>query len=188
MTRVLPRLLLALFLLVPGAVLPALAADGSVALAQRPGQAAIASAHKLATDAGFEVLDKGGNAGADGNDGGDGPRSTPTCVDGRVFVLDAHLGLSCLDAETGKEVWKRDILAEHDGRLIQWQSAASPLVEGGLVFVAGGGEGQSLLALDAKTGAVRWKALDEKMTHATPVAATIHGRRQVIFFVGKLTP
>ena len=35
----------------------------------------------------------------------------------------------------------------------------------------------------AKTGAVRWKALDEKMTHATPVAATIHGRRQVIFFV-----
>ena len=31
MTRVLPRLLLALFLLVPGAVLPALAADGSAA-------------------------------------------------------------------------------------------------------------------------------------------------------------
>ena len=62
--RVLPRLLLALFVLVPGAVLPAfaIAADGSAALAQRPGQAAIASAHSLATDAGFEVLDKGGNA------------------------------------------------------------------------------------------------------------------------------
>jgi gamma-glutamyltranspeptidase/glutathione hydrolase len=38
------------------------AADASGALAQRPNGAAIASAHKLATDAGFEVLAKGGNA------------------------------------------------------------------------------------------------------------------------------
>ena len=64
MTRVLPRLLLALFLSVPGALLPAFAfaADGASGPAQRPGKAAIASAHRLATDAGFEVLDKGGNA------------------------------------------------------------------------------------------------------------------------------
>ena len=65
--RVLPRLLLALSLLAPASFLPgsiplAAAADGSAALAQRPGQAAIASAHRLATDAGFEVLDQGGNA------------------------------------------------------------------------------------------------------------------------------
>ena len=65
--RVLPRLLLALSLLAPASLLPgsiplAAAADGSAALAQRPGQAAIASAHRLATDAGFEVLDQGGNA------------------------------------------------------------------------------------------------------------------------------
>ena len=127
--------------------------------------------------------DQGGGAGADDNKGGDGPRSTPSHADGRVYVLDAQLGLHCLDAETGKPVWERDVLAEHEGRLIQWQSAASPLVDSGLVFVAGGGEGQSLLALDAKTGEVRWKALDEKMTHATPIAATIQGKRQVIFFV-----
>jgi gamma-glutamyltranspeptidase/glutathione hydrolase len=60
--RMLPRLSLALFLLFPGVALPAFAADGSAALAQRPGQAALASGHKLATEAGFEVLDKGGNA------------------------------------------------------------------------------------------------------------------------------
>ena len=68
MTRALPRLMLALFLFVP-ALLPGVArADGRIVatapaeVAQRPGQAAIASAHALATDAGFEVLDKGGNA------------------------------------------------------------------------------------------------------------------------------
>ena len=64
-----------------------------------------------------------------------------------------------------------------------WGIAASPLVEGGRVFVAGGGPGQSLLAFDAETGEVVWKTGDERMTHATPVAATIHGARQVIFFL-----
>ncbi|WP_024868263.1 gamma-glutamyltransferase [Pseudoxanthomonas suwonensis] len=68
MTRPLPRLLLALFLLLPGAALPAFAADAGrepaapAATAQAPGKAAIASAHHLATDAGFEVLERGGNA------------------------------------------------------------------------------------------------------------------------------
>ena len=32
----------------------------------------------------------GGNAGEQGNDGGDGPRSTPTVDGDQVFVLDAH--------------------------------------------------------------------------------------------------
>ena len=70
MTRPLPRflarLLLLPVLLVPAAFMPAsAAADGAArdgSPAQRPGQAAIASAHALATDAGFEVLDRGGNA------------------------------------------------------------------------------------------------------------------------------
>jgi len=59
MNRLLSYLSLVLLLSAPGL---AFAADGSAAPAQRPGQAAIASAHHLATDAGFEVLEKGGNA------------------------------------------------------------------------------------------------------------------------------
>src|SRR5438445_770677 len=56
-------------------------------------------------------------------------------------------------------------------------------VEGGLIYVGGGGAGQSLLALDPKTGAVVAKAFDEKITHATPVAGTILGQRQIVFFL-----
>jgi outer membrane protein assembly factor BamB len=52
-----------------------------------------------------------------------------------------------------------------------------------LIYVGGGGPGQSLLAVDPATGKIAWKAFDEKITHATPVAATIHGQRQVIFFL-----
>jgi outer membrane protein assembly factor BamB len=127
--------------------------------------------------------DGGGDAGAGDNRGGDGPRSTPSVADGRVYVLDADLGLYCFDAVTGEEVWSHDLMEEFEGRNIRWQNAASPLVEGELVFVAGGGEYGSLLAFDRVSGDLVWGVGNERMTHATPIAATIHGVRQVIFLV-----
>ena len=127
--------------------------------------------------------DKGGNDGTADNKGGDGPRSTPTVVGKAVVVFNSQLALRSFDAATGKSGWTVDLKAQHEGRNIQWQNAASPLLEGGLLFVAGGGPGQSLLAVDPADGRVVWKAFDEKITHATPVAATIHGQRQVIFFL-----
>jgi len=125
----------------------------------------------------------GGDDGAADNKGGDGPRSTPTLAGTSVITLNAALVLQAFDAAAGKPLWKKDLIAEHGGRNINWQNAASPLLEGGLIYVAGGGAGQSVLAVDAKDGKVVAKAFDEMMTHATPVAATIAGQRQVIFFL-----
>ncbi len=126
--------------------------------------------------------DGGGDSGAADNEGGDGPRSTPTIDGDRLYALDSHLLLVCLEAATGKELWKKDIIAEHAGRLISWQNAASPMVEGSLVFVAGGGPGQALLGIDKLTGKTVWKGQNDKMTHATPVPATLLGVPQIIFF------
>lgn len=124
----------------------------------------------------------GGNSGAPNNKGGDGPRSTPSVDDGKVYVLDSDLGLFCLDAKTGKQIWSHDLIKEFNGRNIKWNNAASPLVEGDHVYVAGGGKGESLLAFDKKSGMLAWKSGDHLITHATPIAATIHGVRQIIFF------
>jgi outer membrane protein assembly factor BamB len=88
----------------------------------------------------------------------------------------------CLDASTGKAIWSHDLLKEFGGRNITWKNAASPVVDGNLVYVAGGGPGQSFLAFNKDTGAVAWKSQDEKMTHSTPVVATLLGAKQVIFF------
>ena len=125
----------------------------------------------------------GGSSGARGNDGGNGPMSTPSFAEGRLFVTDANIGLHALDANTGRTLWKRDIVKEHEGQKIKWDNAASPLLEGNLVLLAGGGPGESLLAFRQQDGSLAWKSGDEKMTHATPVAADIHGVRQVIFFL-----
>ena len=131
---------------------------------------------------GVSKYDGGGDSGTDDNKGGDGPRSTPSADGKRVYVLGGNLLLTCLDAADGKVVWSKDLPKEVGARNISWQSAASPVVDGRFVFVCGGGEGQSLLAFDKATGAVVWKGESDKMTHATPVVATIFGVRQVVFF------
>lgn len=122
------------------------------------------------------------DGGGDSGGGGDGPRSTPTYNAGRVYVFDSRLVLKCLDATKGQRIWRRDLVKENRGAVMPWQNAAAPVIEGDLVLVAGGGEGEALLGLDKKTGAVVWKGQNDKAAHATPVAATLLGVRQVIFF------
>ncbi len=124
----------------------------------------------------------GGNAGARGNDGGDGPRSTPSVQDGLVYVIDSDLVVSCFAAADGNLVWSHNVIKEYNGRNIKWKNAASPLLEGNYLYMAGGGEDESFLAFHRKTGKLAWKTGDALMTHATPVAETIGGQRQIIFF------
>ena len=136
-----------------------------------------------ATATGIAKYPGGGDSGAGGNDGGDGPRSTPTVNQGRVYVYSADMALQCLDAATGKAVWKKNIANEFGGKNIGWKSAMSPVVDGELVYVVGGGAGQSLLALQKESGAPVWKTGDETMTHSTPIVTTLLGTRQVIYLM-----
>jgi outer membrane protein assembly factor BamB len=131
---------------------------------------------------GIAKYDGGGNAGTQDNGGGDGPRSTPSYDDGKVYTYSSRMVLKCLEAGSGKEVWSKDLIKEHGGKNITWESAASPLIDGNLVFVACGGAGQSLVAFDKKDGNVVWKGQDDGITHSTPIAATILGTRQIVFF------
>ncbi len=126
--------------------------------------------------------DDGGNAGAKDNRGGDGPRSTPSIDGDRVYVMSSDLVLYCFNAADGKKVWTKDLIKEHAGKNISWKNAASPLIDGDFIFVAGGGAGQALLAFQKKDGKVAWKNESDSMTHATPIAATILGQKQIIFF------
>lgn len=136
-----------------------------------------------ATRTGAAKYRSGGDSGAEGNSGGDGPRSTPTVSGHRVLVYSSNLILSCLDAATGKVLWKKDVAAEFAGKNIGWESAMSPAVDGDLVFIAGGGPGCGMLAFKQATGELAWKAGDDAMTHATPVVANILETRQVLFLM-----
>lgn len=124
----------------------------------------------------------GGDSGTPDNKGGDGSRSTPVVNAGKVYVIDSMLGVFCFDAATGKEVWKHDVMKDNAGVQIKWENAASPVIDGDVLLLAGGGAGQALIGLNKNTGKVVWKGEDDKMTHATPVLADIQGVHQAIFF------
>jgi outer membrane protein assembly factor BamB len=129
-----------------------------------------------ATPVGLAQYDSGG-------DEGDGPRSTPSVDGNSVYVLSAYLRLYCLDTQTGAVRWSKDLVRDYGGSVIPWQNAASPLIDGDRIFVnCNGSSGQRLLALYKADGRLAWKGQNDKMTHATPVAANILGVRQVIFF------
>lgn len=113
--------------------------------------------------------------------GGDGPRSTPTVDGERVYFFGAYQVLNCLDAASGKSIWRHDLPAEYGGKVIKWNSAASPVQDGDLIFLNGGGAGQALLAFNKADGALVWKGEEDAPTHSSAVPATIHGVRQVIF-------
>jgi outer membrane protein assembly factor BamB len=136
-----------------------------------------------AVDVGPAKYQGGGDTGAKDNAGGDGPRCTPTVSDGKVYVYTPKQVLYCLDAGTGKEVWTKDVMKDFSGRRIDWDNATSPVIEGDLVLVGGGGANQSLLAFNKTTGTLAWKTGTERITHATPVLGTILGVRQLIFFL-----
>ena len=79
----------------------------------------------------------GGNSGAPGNNGGDGPRSTPSVLNGKVWVYDSDMNLYCMNAASGKIIWDVKVLKEHNGQNIKWKNSSAPLIEGDLVIVYG---------------------------------------------------
>ena len=65
----------------------------------------------------------------------DGPRTTPAVDGGSVLVLSSYLKLYRLNATNGAVVWQQDLRTVYGGDVISFQNAASPVVEGGLIFL-----------------------------------------------------
>lgn len=113
--------------------------------------------------------------------GDDGPRSTPSVEDGSVYVLGAYHKLYRLNATNGAVIWSTNLVAGFGGAVIPWQSAASPLMEDGLIFVNANCNTSTLMAFNATNGTLAWRSRNEAMTHSTPVLVTMNGVRQLIF-------
>lgn len=88
-----------------------------------------------------------------------GPRCTPTVDGKRIYVLGPHGDLVCLQAESGKEVWHRNMKADFGGRMHSgWGYSESPLVDGDKLICTPGGPDAAIVALDKKTGSEIWRS------------------------------
>jgi outer membrane protein assembly factor BamB len=132
--------------------------------------------------------------------GGIGPRATPTVAGGRVYAIGATGILRCLEGASGNVVWSHELLkiyglsqAESEVE-VMWGYAGSPLVVDGLVVVPAGGKTgaggrgpKSLVAFRADDGTKAWEAGTDQISYASPIVATLAGRRQIVSVNEKTT-
>lgn len=114
--------------------------------------------------------------------------STPASDGERVYVYFSTVGLLAFDAADGHEAWRHTLPLP--AYLMDWGAAASPIVYQDLViFDQDDDLSPYLLALDAKTGAERWKTPRPEMLagYSVPVLCEAGGRTDlVVAGTGKL--
>ena len=95
-----------------------------------------------------------------------GPGGTPTIHEGSVYTLSKKGHAFRLDLETGKVIWKRDLIADHGFALPEWSFAGSAFIDGDRVLL---NVGRSGLALSKETGETLWMPSTETSGYATVV-------------------
>ncbi|MBN2410042.1 PQQ-binding-like beta-propeller repeat protein [candidate division KSB1 bacterium] len=106
-----------------------------------------------------------------------GPRSTPAVADGRVVILGASGILSCLDAASGKLVWRKDDITS----VPQYFTGMSPIIVDGLCIAhLGGKDDGAVIAFDLLTGKEKWKWTGDGPAYASPVLMTAGDTKQLV--------
>jgi outer membrane protein assembly factor BamB len=112
-------------------------------------------------------------------------RATPTFDAGKLYTFSRPGVVHCLDAEKGTKVWSRDVKAECGGTPGQWDYAGSVVIDGDRAIVVPGGAKGLVLVLEKATGKTIWQGGgNDKAGYATPVIATVAGRKQYVIFSG----
>jgi outer membrane protein assembly factor BamB len=112
---------------------------------------------------------------------GPGPRATPTFANGRLFSVGGTGQLNCLDADTGKVLWSRDMKEASGAKVPMWAFVSSPLVTDDLVIVYAGGEaGKGLLAYRLQSGELAWTAPAGTSSYSSPQVTCVAGTPQCL--------
>ena len=117
-----------------------------------------------------------------------GTRSTPT-VDGDVlYCLGSDGDLVCLEKDKGKEVWRKSLRKDFDGKPGNWAYAESPLIDGDTLVCTPGGAKATLVALNKKNGDVIWKSEvpgGDEAAYASVTIMETGGIKQYVQFLQK---
>jgi outer membrane protein assembly factor BamB len=122
------------------------------------------------------------------------PRCTPVVFEGRVYAQSCRGRLACFAAADGKALWSVDYTRDFGATFIGEKGNAqgamrhgnngSPWVESGWLWAsAGSTNGAAMVALDPKTGGLRWKSGNEVAGYAAPMVGTLRGVKQVVDFM-----
>ncbi len=120
-----------------------------------------------------------------------GPSSTPTYANGKVYAVSLGGRLVCLDASSGKEIWNKEYTGEKGfgGKVPTWGYNESVLVDRDQVICTPGGAKTSIVALKADSGDVLWStpvgAMGGGEGYSSPVKTTVGGIPMYVVLLGK---
>jgi outer membrane protein assembly factor BamB len=107
-----------------------------------------------------------------------GPRSTPAVAEGKVVTFGANAILSCLDAATGKVLWRKE---NPSHAVPQFYTGMSPLIVDNMCIAhVGTKDNGEVVALDLKTGNEKWKWIGDGPAYASPSIMTSGGKKQLV--------
>jgi outer membrane protein assembly factor BamB len=109
---------------------------------------------------------------------------TVPAVDSRfVYSFDPKAVLHCLDAKTGKQVWRKSLVTEYQSAIPPWYNGQCPLMESDRLIIATGGSA-IMAALDKATGKEIWRTPNPgqvAMTHSSVMPAVLGGVKQYLY-------
>ncbi len=115
---------------------------------------------------------------------GDGPRSTPLVDGDLAFAVGTGGLLLAADRKTGEVAWQHDLVEEFGARLPSSGFASSPLTVGDELILEVGGSGGTFMAFVRQDGRVSWSSQADRTAYSSPIAVTIDGTPQVVFWSG----
>jgi len=110
---------------------------------------------------------------------GKGPKATPAVAGESVIGVGITGIISCYN-RAGTLMWRRRFWEEYPQRAPLYGTAASPLIDGELLYAhVGGHDGGALVAIWMADGSVRWRWEEDGPGYASPVLIEMEGARLV---------
>jgi outer membrane protein assembly factor BamB len=85
-----------------------------------------------------------------------GSRSAPTVADNLVYAGTGMGNLFCIERNSGKIIWSKDLAADFGGVLPMHGHSEAPLIEGNKIFWTAGGKQHNVVALNRFSGKQIW--------------------------------
>ena len=126
-----------------------------------------------------------------------GPRCCPTVDGDRVYCYGPEGMLFCVNVADGKELWRFDTKEKYHFHQNFFGVGGAPLIDGDLVIIPVGGSekgprpadlreakpnGTAIVALDKKTGAVKYAKGNDLASYSSPIIRTINGKKTGLYF------
>ena len=112
-----------------------------------------------------------------------GTRSVPTIDGNRIYICDPFGNFHCLDKNTHKVLWQKNIWTDFGGTDVpRWAIAQNPLIYQNMVIVASQTPKAGLVAYDKQTGKMIWKTdkLSGDAGYVSPKLVKISGEDHLV--------